>query len=81
MEYTQLTTGTKYSVLPSHFLICNCFFYITAILTISLTRHAVIIMEYVGSRNLHRLLVELREKTLGTENDFLLCISTCVNRF
>ena len=23
-------------------------------------------MEYVGSRNLHRLLVELREKTLGT---------------
>jgi len=29
-------------------------------------RHAVIIMEYVGSRNLHRLLVELREKTLGS---------------
>ena len=27
--------------------------------------YAVIIMEYVGSRNLHRLLVELREKTLG----------------
>merc|ERR1712002_826308 len=29
-------------------------------------RHAVIIMEYVGSRNLHRLLVELKEKTLGS---------------
>jgi len=29
-------------------------------------RHAVIIMEYVGSRNLHRLLVELREKSLGS---------------
>eukprot|EP00092_Neocalanus_flemingeri_P041338 GFUD01045012.1.p1 GENE.GFUD01045012.1~~GFUD01045012.1.p1 ORF type:complete len:496 (+),score=109.92 GFUD01045012.1:65-1552(+) len=29
-------------------------------------RYAVIIMEYVGSRNLHRLLVELREKTLGS---------------
>ena len=29
------------------------------------SRHAVIIMEYVGSRNLHRLLVELKEKTLG----------------
>ena len=38
--------------------------------TFLLTRHAVIIMEYVGSRNLHRLLVEKREKTLGTENDF-----------
>merc|ERR1712002_51612 len=29
-------------------------------------RHAVIIMECVGSRNLHRLLVELKEKTLGS---------------
>ena len=28
-------------------------------------RHAVIIMEYVGSRNLHRLLVELQDKILG----------------
>ena len=28
-------------------------------------RHAVIIMEYVGSRNLHRLLVELQDKSLG----------------
>ena len=28
-------------------------------------RHAVIIMEYVGSRNLHRLLVELKDKSLG----------------
>ena len=28
-------------------------------------RHVVIIMEYVGSRNLHRLLVELQEKRLG----------------
>ena len=37
--------------------------FITVVL---LSRHAVIIMEYVGSRNLHRLLVELREKTLGT---------------
>ena len=36
--------------------------FITVVL---LSRHAVIIMEYVGSRNLHRLLVELREKTLG----------------
>lgn len=29
-------------------------------------RHAVIIMEYVGSRNLHRLLVEMNEKYLGS---------------
>jgi len=29
-------------------------------------RHAVIIMEYVGSRNLHRLLVELKDKSLGS---------------
>ena len=28
-------------------------------------RHAVIIMEYVGSRNLHRLLVELQDSRLG----------------
>ena len=27
--------------------------------------HAVIIMEYVGSRNLHSLLVERKEKSLG----------------
>ena len=39
-------------------------------INIILIRHAVIIMEYVGSRNLHRLLVELREKTLGNEDDF-----------
>lgn len=30
-------------------------------------RHAVIIMEYVGSRNLHRLLVELQDKRLGRD--------------
>ena len=28
-------------------------------------------MEYVGSRNLHRLLVELREKSLGTCTDLI----------
>ena len=34
-------------------------------LTCCLFSHAVIIMEYVGSRNLHRLLVELQDKVLG----------------
>jgi len=29
--------------------------------------HAVVIMEYVGSRNLHRLLVERRERVLGRD--------------
>jgi hypothetical protein len=29
-------------------------------------RYAVIIMEYVGSRNLHRLLIETPDKFLGT---------------
>ena len=30
-------------------------------------RHAIIIMEYVGSRNLHHLLVERREKHLSRD--------------
>jgi hypothetical protein len=40
-------------------------------------------MEYVGSRNLHRLLVELREKTLGKTFylNQLICIKSLVLRF
>ena len=36
-------------------------------------RHAIIIMEYVGSKNLHHLLVERREKYLG--RDWLLDVA------
>ena len=36
-------------------------------------RHAIIIMEYVGSKNLHHLLVERREKFLG--RDWLLGVA------
>ena len=38
-------------------------------------------MEYVGSRNLHRLLVELREKTLGNVNILLIVYLQPVYRF
>jgi len=41
-------------------------------------RHAIIIMEYVGSRNLHHLLVERREKHLS--RDWLLEVATQVTR-
>ena len=39
-------------------------------------RHAIIIMEYVGSRNLHHLLVERREKPLS--RDWLLEVAAQV---
>ena len=39
-------------------------------------RHAIIIMEYVGSRNLHHLLVEKREKHLS--RDWLLGVAAQV---
>ena len=39
-------------------------------------RHAIIIMEYVGSRNLHHLLVERREKHLS--RDWLLEVAAQV---
>ena len=32
---------------------------------VTLFRYSVIIMEYVGSRNLHRLLIETPEKIIG----------------
>ena len=40
-------------------------------------RHAIIIMEYVGSKNLHHLLVERREKYLG--RDWLLDVAIQVS--
>ena len=40
-------------------------------------RHAIIIMEYVGSKNLHHLLVERREKYLG--RDWLLGVAIQVS--
>ena len=40
-------------------------------------RHAIIIMEYVGSKNLHHLLVERREKYLGS--DWLLDVAIQVS--
>ena len=42
-------------------------------------RHAIIIMEYVGSRNLHHLLVERREKRLS--RDWLLEVAAQVENF
>ena len=42
-------------------------------------RHAIIIMEYVGSRNLHHLLVERREKHLS--RDWLLGVAVQVSAF
>ena len=39
-------------------------------------RHAIIIMEYVGSRNLHHLLVERRERHLS--RDWLLGVAAQV---
>ena len=40
-------------------------------------RHAIIIMEYVGTRNLHHLLVERREKHLS--RDWLLGVAAQVS--
>ena len=42
-------------------------------------RHAIIIMEYVGNRNLHHLLVERREKHLS--RDWLLEVAAQVENF
>ena len=42
-------------------------------------RHAIIIMEYVGSRNLHHLLVERRERHLS--RDWLLGVAAQVEMF
>ena len=42
-------------------------------------RHAIIIMEYVGSRNLHHLLVERRERHLS--RDWLLGVAAQVVMF
>ena len=47
-------------------------------MTLNQFRHAVIIMEYVGSRNLQKILIELKDKTLGKFiKYYLMCYSIC----